>query len=131
MISHRELGASVKLLNWSALNSHHPVCDKQQVSHDHVDARYVGPAEGCWRLFGSPLHVKSHHVERLAVHLPDHKTVDFAEGDEREALSKASTKLTTLEAWFAFNLKHSDLRHVLYIDMPLHCVWNKQQTAWT
>ena len=35
----------------------------------HVDARYVGPAEASWRLFGFPLHGMSHHIDRLAVHL--------------------------------------------------------------
>ena len=35
----------------------------------YLDARYVGPPEGAWRLFAFPMHEKSHNVERLAVHL--------------------------------------------------------------
>ena len=95
----------------------------------HIDARYVGPAEACWRLFGFPLSGLSHHVERLAVHLKDQNSLLFAEGEEREALKKI--KESTLEAWFAFNTANPQYRHLLYIDMPQHCVWNKQTSTWT
>ena len=99
----------------------------------HLDARYVGPAEACWRLFGFPLHGMSHHVERLAVHLPDWKSVVFEEGREREALDRAADKTSTLEAWFVFNRDPQTpdtFKRVHYIDMPVYCTWDKKNSRW-
>ena len=95
----------------------------------HVDARYVGPAEGCWRIFGYPLHAMSHHVERLAVHLPDMQHILFEEGSEREAL-QAGCRQTTLTAWFALNAASTAFRHVSYVDIPEHCVWHAGSRTW-
>ena len=92
----------------------------------HVDARYVGPAEACWRLFGFKLHALSHNVERLAVHLPGENSIPFQESKERDALDKV--KPSTLEAWFNFNKadKTGEHAHVHYIDIPQYCTWNKK-----
>ena len=98
--------------------------------HAHLDTRYVGPAEACWRLFSFPLHGMSHSVVRLAVHLPDQQPVAFVEKEERNALDKASDKHTTLQAWFKLNRDKPDFRHLLYVDMPKHCVWNKKAGTW-
>ena len=35
---------------------------------DHVDARYVGPAEAVWRLLEFPMSGRSHSVERFVMH---------------------------------------------------------------
>jgi hypothetical protein len=96
----------------------------------HVDARYVGPAEACWRLFGYPLSGLSHNVQRLSVHLEDMHSVLFQEGDEREAVRAAKNKDTTLTAWFALNRKSAKFREVKYIDLPTHCVWDKKANVW-
>ena len=96
----------------------------------HVDARYVGPAEACWRLFGFPLQGMSHHVERLAVHLPQMQAVLFAEGAERQAAAAASTQQTTLTAWFELNAATPAYRDVLYTEIPTRCVWHKQSRKW-
>ena len=63
-----------------------------------LDTRYVGPPEGAWRLFGFPMHDKSHNVERLAVHLKGGETITFQSGQEREAV--AVDAMTTLTTWF-------------------------------
>ena len=55
---------------------------------EHLDARYVGPPEAVWRLLEFPMAERSHHVERLDVHLPKEHRVVFGPGAEREALSR-------------------------------------------
>ena len=61
----------------------------------YEDARYVGPPEGVWRIFGFHMHDKSHVIERLAVHLPLRQRITFSAGEERKALEKASKTGTT------------------------------------
>ena len=53
----------------------------------YLDTRYVGPPEGAWRLLSFPMHDKSHHIERLAVHLEGGETIVFAGGQEQETLA--------------------------------------------
>ena len=96
----------------------------------HIDARYVGPSEGCWRLFGFPLHAMSHNVERLAVHLPGMQACMYEEGAEREACEQAQERSTTLLAWFALNSKSEKFHDVLYMNIPQHCVWDRRNTCW-
>ncbi|CAF1173465.1 unnamed protein product [Rotaria magnacalcarata] len=69
----------------------------------HLDARYASVPEAVWRLFEFPLHDKSHSIIRLAIHLPNMQPVYFAEGNELEALNRATEKDTTLIAWFKLN----------------------------
>ena len=97
----------------------------------HVDARYVGPAEGCWRIFGFPLHGMSHSAQRLAVHLPDMQACMYEKGAEKEACLTAKDRSTTLLAWFALNRESTKFRDILYIDIPQHCVWDARNTRWT
>ena len=76
----------------------------------HLDSRYVGPAEACWRIFKFPLQEKSHSVERLALHLPDYQQVRFHEGAERQALAEALARDTMLTAWFKLNVSDPQAR---------------------
>ena len=80
------------------------------------------------------MHDKSHHIERLAVHLKDHQHVKFADGAAREALEQASKAHTTLTAWFALNRgEHVSVevcehaRGLTYAEVPEHFTWNKQK----
>ena len=100
---------------------------------EYLDARYVGPPEGAWRLFDVPMHEKSHNVERLAVHLKGGETIVFAEGQEREAIS--SETVTTLTAWFALNREAPDgqdppARSLSYAEVPEHFRWNNKDRRW-
>ena len=58
--------------------------DTLELQNDEVrqflDARYVGPPEGAWRLVAFPTHDKAHNVERLAVHLKGGETITFQSG---------------------------------------------------
>ncbi|CAF5097112.1 unnamed protein product, partial [Rotaria sp. Silwood1] len=64
----------------------------------HLDARSVSAPETAWRPFEFSLHVKSHAIIRLAVHLQNQQPVYFAEGNGRQVLERAATKDTALTA---------------------------------
>jgi hypothetical protein len=56
--------------------------DTDQYEYDEIsrflDFRYLGPQEAAWRIFEFPMQAKSHHVERLPVHLRTHIEVQGA-----------------------------------------------------
>ncbi|TMS38965.1 hypothetical protein L596_005577 [Steinernema carpocapsae] len=88
------------------------------LNHDEVqnyaDARYVGPAEACWRLLGYPMQETSHNVERLAIHLEGEQNIMF---DEEEDLQ--------------VTLDRASAHGYLYKDIPKHFVWNKKDKKWS
>jgi len=47
--------------------------DTDQYEYDEItrflDFRYLGPCEAAWRIFEFPMQGRSHHVERLPIHL--------------------------------------------------------------
>ena len=96
-----------------------------------VDARYVSPPEAIWRIFGNEMSFRSHTVIRLAVHLPLQQPVYFRDGEEEAALSTASSRDTTLTAWFKLNQLHPEARQYLYREIPEHFVFNEKQRKWT
>ena len=55
---------------------------------NYLNARYVSASESCWRLFEFGLQERSHHVERLPVHLANLQTVVFREDDMAAALKR-------------------------------------------
>ena len=97
---------------------------------NHVNSRYVGPAEACWRLFQFPLTGKSHVVCRLALHLEHEQLIYFEEGAETEAVTAAEHKHTTLTAWFALNAKDPDARQFTYQQIPEFYRWDRKTTTW-
>ena len=100
---------------------------------DFLDARYVGAPEACWRLFEFPLHTKSHQVVRLAVHLPKEQHVIYKSGEEEQAVARARSRKTPLEAWFSLSSSlPSDhpTRKIRYCDMPSFFTWDSQLCRW-
>ena len=69
----------------------------------HLDARYMCAPEAVHHILGYPVEKKSDTVYRLAVHLPNKQNITFQARQEREAVERASTRRTTLTAWFAAN----------------------------
>ena len=97
---------------------------------EHINARYVGPAEACWRLFEFPLHRKSHTVVRLALHLPGKQITVFEKGQELARIASAAAQRTSLTAWFELNKKDSNARKYLYSEIPQHYKWNHKDKKW-
>ncbi|TKR61952.1 hypothetical protein L596_025979 [Steinernema carpocapsae] len=106
------------------------------LNHDEVqnyaDARYVGPAEACWRLLGYPMQETSHNVERLAIHLEGEQNIMFdEEEDPQVTLDRARLARSTLTAWFELNQNDPSARGYLYKDIPKHFVWIKKDKKWS
>jgi hypothetical protein len=91
----------------------------------HLDFRFVCHNQAAWRLLEKDMQGKSHHVERLPIHLPGEHTV-YLEGDEipeseDDAVFQMDTKLI---AYFKFNSALSPDDRLLYSEMPRHCTWH-------
>ena len=103
-----------------------------------LHSRYCGASEAAWPLFGFPMQGRSHHVERLPVHLPLEKNVLFEEGAEAEAAIAALSRDSKLEAWFRLcSSAHTFpdatcalIRSLRYIELPRHFVWEPKSSSW-
>ena len=61
----------------------------------YVDARYLSASESLWHLYGFSMHNCYPPVIKLQLHLPNHHSVLYQEGEEEAALNAvASTTLT-------------------------------------
>ncbi|XP_065642297.1 uncharacterized protein LOC136073929 [Hydra vulgaris] len=71
-------------------------------------------------------------------HLPENQIVCFREGEEQEALYRATQRDTRLTAWFKLNSKNEGAHRYSYVDLPYyfvfddkHCKWKaKKATSW-
>ena len=98
---------------------------------EYLDARYVSPTEGCWRIFGFSMHKEFPPNQRLAIHLENEQLIYFQESENpAEIVSRASE--TTLTAWFAFNAEeHNEhARTILYPNFPEHYVFMPRARQW-
>ncbi|EGT58459.1 hypothetical protein CAEBREN_15442 [Caenorhabditis brenneri] len=109
-----------------------------------LDTRYVCAPEAAHHIFQFPMSYRSVSVSQLPIHLPGEKTVIFEAGKESEAVDRARTKKSKLEAWFKVNdmchnsqLPNGDLpaglrdsRKFFYHEMPEHFVFNASSSTW-
>ncbi|XP_074374279.1 uncharacterized protein LOC141714673 [Apium graveolens] len=69
-----------------------------------LDGRYVCASETSWRIFGFDIHHRSLSVERLPIHLPSQKYLNFQSSADLENMcNNATSKKSKLEAWFVAN----------------------------
>lgn len=94
------------------------------IEHDeikqHINSRYFGPVEACWRLLGKKLQDKSHSVISLPIHLPNQQTVTINPGGEECDIADVLEQTNMLLDYFALNARDEDARRYLYIDIPMH-----------
>ncbi|TKR58437.1 hypothetical protein L596_029881 [Steinernema carpocapsae] len=106
------------------------VLDHDEIKN-YTDARYVGAPEAAWRIQKYDMQDKSHHVERLAVHLEGEQLVYFRESDHDErVIQRAQEAKTTLTAWFELNRADPEARQISYCDIPKFYTWNKKDKKW-
>ena len=97
----------------------------------YLDARYISASEAAWRIFHYRMHGRAPNVQRLAVHLPDHQTITFQDGEDlHQVIENANTRKTTLLAWFQENIEYETAHAYRYIDFPFHYTWNASQHRW-
>jgi hypothetical protein len=78
------------------------------------------------RILQLKMHDQSHSIIRLAVHLPESQPVFFVDGEELQALERASSKETTLTSWFKLNYLDNSANQYKYIDIPYYYVFDKK-----
>ncbi|XP_052189987.1 uncharacterized protein LOC127799809 [Diospyros lotus] len=97
----------------------------------YLDARYIGPPEAAWRIFGHPLHVEMPTVVRLALHLPGMHHVVFNLEESLETIqSRAGQQISTLTGFFAYCAGSEDECPFTYQEFPQHYVWLKSEKRW-
>ena len=93
---------------------------------EHLDFRFLCPCEACWRIFEMEMQAKSHHIERLPVHLKDQQVVvlddDEVPEEEDDPIFDLRTKLT---AYFHYNSQCPEEDRLFYNEIPKQCVWNR------
>ena len=95
-----------------------------------LDARYVSASEACWRLFKFEIVENNPHVERLEVHLSNHHTLFFRDGEEKNAVERGENHITKLTAWFKGTSVLPNSNHIRYIDYPRYFIWVKNEKFW-
>ena len=100
----------------------------------YLHGRYIGPTEAIWRLFEFDTHKEQPPVTHLTLHLPGHHAVYFDGNDNpAEVQAQVEAALSTLIAFFAYNMQNEDGRQYLYHEFPEHFVyirkvgWRKRQ----
>ena len=72
----------------------------------YLDARYIGPLEAAWRIFGHPLHAEVPTVVRLTLHLPGMHRIVFNPKESLETIqSRADQQMSTLTGFFAIPVR--------------------------
>lgn len=92
-----------------------------------VNMRYVSAPEACWRLLEFPMQAKSHSVQKLAVHLPEHQNVYIQEDADIAAIVQQEHVRTTLTAFFELNTNDPDARNKLYQDIPKEYIFENKR----
>ena len=90
----------------------------------HLHGRYIGPTEAVWRLFEFDTHDEQPPVIHLALHLPGEQAIYFTEGEDPDQLrERMDTSITTLLAYFSYNLQNADGHSYIYHEFPEHFVY--------
>lgn len=97
----------------------------------YISGRYLGPNEAFARIFEFPTHGEWPPVVTLGVHLENQQVVynaDWMTAEDKEI--KARDKPTKLMAWFRYNAKNEDGRHLLYQEFPEHFTFDPKAFKW-
>ncbi|PIA29092.1 hypothetical protein AQUCO_06300048v1 [Aquilegia coerulea] len=98
----------------------------------YLDARYVGPTEAAWRLYGFRIHEELPCVTRLALHLKGMHVCVFNPNDKPEQVKeKAENQKSSLIAYFDWYRKNPTTKAYTYQEFPEHFRWCKDNKKWT
>jgi len=95
------------------------------------DARWVGPQEALWRIYGFDLNGISPPVLQLQLHLPGMHLVSYNENaDVRNVLEAQGVEKSMLTQFFKANQEFPWARTLLYREFPEHAVWESRPKKW-
>ena len=117
-------------------NGNDVIADPVDEIQEYRDARWVGSAEACWRIFAFKLHDHGSPIKRLSIYLLNQHTVLFDDDvDLSEVVDSAADRVTTLTAFFQLNQKRQQdgqAGDLFYTDLPEQYVWKKgPQRGWS
>ncbi|XP_034936543.1 uncharacterized protein [Chelonus insularis] len=113
-------------INGNISDSDNNVTVQYDEINNHMETRYVGPVEAVWRILSKPLQEKSHSIIRLPVHLPNQQNLLINNDCDETELRNVLEKQTMLVDFFALNTRDQDARQYVYMDIPNHYVFKKQ-----
>lgn len=97
----------------------------------YLDCRYISPCEGCWRIFGFPIHGRTPAVERLYFHLPNQQSVIFNDDEDIDSLiSKPSVKESMFTSWMTANKIYPEAKNLTYPQFAQKFVYISQKRLW-
>ncbi len=95
------------------------------------EARWVGPQEALWRIYGFDLNGISPPVLQLQLHLPGMHLVSYKENaDVRRVLDAQGVEKSMLTEFFKANQEFSWAQSLLYREFPESAVWNPTSKKW-
>ena len=96
-----------------------------------IDGRYICAHEAAWRIFNYSIHERWPAVQILAVHLRDMQATRFEDSSRlANVVRHPNFGRTTLTAWFEYNRKYSDGRHLIYSEFPSFYRWEARTREW-
>ncbi|PIA34361.1 hypothetical protein AQUCO_03800159v1 [Aquilegia coerulea] len=105
---------------------------KDDEIQQYLDARYVGPTEAAWRLYGFRIHEELPCVTKLAFHLKGMHVCVFNPNDTPEQVKeKAENQKSSLTAYFDWYEKNPTTKAYTYQQFPEHFRWCKDNKKWT
>ncbi|XP_074342546.1 uncharacterized protein LOC141680141 [Apium graveolens] len=97
----------------------------------NYNSRYVCTSKASWRIFGFDIHSRWPSVDRLPIHLPGEKHINFKTSADLEKVCKnATSKKTKLEAWFIANKELPQSQNFTYADFPSNFTWVPSSGRW-
>lgn len=97
-----------------------------------MDARYIGPHEACWRIYGFDIHSREPAAQILTVHAENMQQIAFRASHQLTNIANDShRKKTTLTEWLEFNRLYPIGRHLTYLQFPAEFVWSKGERTWS
>ena len=85
----------------------------------HLDSRFIGLTEACWKMFEFNMYGESSAVQRLPIHLPNEHYVNFhAHQTVNEVLARQNVEKTQLTAWFDYNSAYDNGLGLTYWQFP-------------
>ncbi|GAB2302009.1 hypothetical protein Dimus_038788 [Dionaea muscipula] len=98
----------------------------------YLNARYIGPPEAAWRLFGNSMHEENPSVMRLALHLPgEHRVLFNPEEDMDAIVARGQNERTTLTGFLNRRSNNEYARAFTYQQFSEKFVWHADQKHWT
>ena len=108
----------------------HSIIDQDPMERDeineYVSGRYISPSQAAWHIFEFKSHCEQPPVMFLGLHLSGQQPVYYRDEPITavEMINNLNNADTPLTAWFQYNARFEDGRHILYQEFSTHYVYD-------